>query len=56
MRIWMIPAKGKGHYVTARNIAMAEPEDVSRPLTTDGWDNAILYYENEIEPSGQESG
>lgn len=38
----MIPTKGKGHEVTARNIAMAEPDDVSRPLTTDGWDNALL--------------
>lgn len=43
MRIWMIPRKGKGHEVTARNLAPEPPVELSRPLTTDPWDNAILY-------------
>lgn len=47
MRIWTIPAKVKGHEVTARNIARCEPEDLSRPLTTDGWENALLIEDGE---------
>ena len=42
MRIWMLPMKGKGHEVTARNIALGDAHEESRPLTTDPWDNAIL--------------
>lgn len=38
----MIPTKGKGWMVTAANIAVGEPEELSRPLTTDPWDNAML--------------
>lgn len=34
--------KGKGHEVTARNIAKGEPHELSRPLTTDEWYNALL--------------
>ena len=43
----MIPAKGKGHIVTARNIARCESDELSRPLTTDGWDNALLIEDGE---------
>lgn len=39
----MIPMKGKGYEVTARNLANGEPSNLSRPLTTDEWDNVILY-------------
>ena len=42
MKIWIIPMKGKGHEVTARNIASGEPDDLARPLTTDEWDNMML--------------
>ena len=45
----MVPMKGKGHEVTARNIAKGEPHELSRPLTTDEWDNVILYEEQEID-------
>ena len=38
----MLPMKGKGHEVTARNIALGDAHEESRPLTTDPWDNAIL--------------
>lgn len=31
----MIPMKGKGHEVTALNLAVDSEPDVSRPLTTD---------------------
>ena len=34
--------KGKGHEVTARNIASGEPDELARPLTTDEWDNMML--------------
>lgn len=49
MKIWMIPRKGKGHEVTARNLALGEPIDLSRPLTTNAWDNAILYEKQEAD-------
>lgn len=42
MKIWTIPMKGKGHEVTARNIASGEPDELARPLTTDEWDNMML--------------
>ena len=41
--------KGKGHEVTARNIASGEDDDIARPLTTDPWDNAILIEEDDGE-------
>ena len=47
MKIWMIPAKGKGCEVTARNIARGDETELSRPLTTDDWDNALLIYEEQ---------
>lgn len=47
MKVWMLPMKGKGWEVTANNIAESEPGDLSRPLTTDPWDNAILIEEDE---------
>ena len=47
MKIWMIPMKGKGHEVTARNIALDEDNDLSRPLTKDEMDNAVLLEEDE---------
>lgn len=34
--------KGKGHEVTARNIAVGEPSEDCRPLTTDPSDNVML--------------
>ena len=51
MKIWMIPAKGKGCEVTARNIALGEETDIARPLTTDDWDNALLIEEDDGEDS-----
>lgn len=45
----MIPMKGKGWEVTARNIASGDPAGLSRPLTTDDWDNALLYEEQETD-------
>ena len=42
MKVWIIPMKGKGFEVTARNIASVEPEELARPLTTDEWDNMML--------------
>ena len=41
--------KGKGHEVTARNIALGDVMELSRPLTTDEWDNALFYEEQETE-------
>lgn len=43
----MIPAKGKGHEVTARNRAKGDDIDIAFPLTTDPWDNALLIEEDE---------
>lgn len=42
----MIPMKGKGHEVTARNLAGGEPMRLSRPLTTDSLDNVLLYEDD----------
>ena len=42
LEVWMLPMKGKGHEVTARNIALGDAHTEARPLTTDPWDNAIL--------------
>jgi hypothetical protein len=47
MKIWMIPMKGKGHEVTAKNLALQEDIDIARPLTTDEWDNMLLIEEDE---------
>ena len=44
----MIPMKGKGHEVTAMNLAVGEDTELSRPLTTDPWDNAILTEQDEM--------
>ena len=41
-KIWIIPAKGKGYEVTARNIALGEETEIARPLTTDEMDNVLL--------------
>lgn len=41
--------KGKGHEVTARNIASGDPMDLARPLTTDEMDNVILYEQQKTE-------
>ena len=58
----MIPTKGKGCEVTARNIATDSPTELARPLTTDPWDNAILEnngktdtYSNSNAPKGNYS-
>ena len=45
MEIWMIPMKGKGYETTAINIALGDPAELSRPLTTDDMDNVLLIYE-----------
>ena len=39
--------KGKGHEVTARNLALEEHIDIARGLTTDPWDNMLLIEEDE---------
>ena len=44
---WMIPMKGKGYEVTARNIALEDPMELSRPLTTDPFDNMLLTDEEQ---------
>lgn len=49
MKTWMIPKKGKGHEVTARNIAQGDPMEESRPLTTDPWDNALMTEDEETD-------
>ena len=46
LRIWIVPMKGKGHEVTARNIVMSEGLEDSRPLTTDPMDNVMVYEED----------
>ena len=46
VRIWIVPMKGKGHEVTARNIVRNDPMDESRPLTTDPKDNMMVYEED----------
>lgn len=56
MKIWMIPAKGKGCEVTARNIAKGDESDLARPLTTDPWDNALLLYEEQETDEDNEEG
>lgn len=56
MKIWMIPAKGKGHDTTARNIALGDPDDIARPLTTDPWDNALLIEEDEEQEADVDHG
>lgn len=51
----MIPMKGKGHLVTAINLASGEDLDISRPLTTDPWDNALmLKYERGYQDSASD--
>lgn len=45
----MIPMKGKGHEVTAKNRALGEPDELARPLTTDEWDNMLLIEEDDEE-------
>lgn len=52
----MIPMKGKGHEVTARNIAKGEPHKLSRPLTTDEWDNVLLYEGCDTNQTGNQDG
>lgn len=49
LEIWNVPMKGKGHEVTVRNIAQGEPTELARPLTTDPWDNALLYEERKTD-------
>ena len=56
MKIWMIPTKGKGCKVTARNIAKDEESDLARPLTTDDWDNALLIEEDEEQEADEDNG
>ena len=52
----MIPTKGKGCKVTARNIAKDEESDLARPLTTDDWDNALLIEEDEEQEADEDNG
>lgn len=55
LRLWMIPMEGKGHLVTAINLAAGEDIDISRPLTTDPWDNALmLKYERGYQDSASD--
>lgn len=46
MNIWIVPMKGKGHEVTARNIVLDEPIEDCRPLTTDPKDNVMVYEDD----------
>lgn len=39
--------KGKGHKVTASNLASDTEMHIGRPLTTDPWDNAVLVGKTE---------
>lgn len=55
LKLKMIPTKGKGHLVTARNLAMDGEIELSRPLTTDPRDNALFYGEIE-DSAGDEQG
>lgn len=50
--------KGKGHKVTARNRAAGDPDEIARPLTTDEWDNVMLFeYEGcNQDTSGDKQG
>ena len=41
--------KGKGFEITAKNIVNGDPTELARPLTTDEYDNVILYDEQEVE-------
>ena len=56
MKIWMIPMKGKGHEVTARNLALEDDIDIARPLTTDEWDNMLLMEEDEEQETDEDNG
>ena len=56
MKIWMIPMKGKGHEVTARNLALADDIDIARHLTTDEWDNMLLIEEDEEQEVDADNG
>lgn len=56
MKIWMIPMKGKGHEVTAQNLALADDIDIARPLTTDEWDNMLLIEEDEEQEVDADNG
>ena len=46
--------KGKGYEVTARNIALGEPMELARPLTTDDMDNVLLYEEQTPDENNRE--
>lgn len=48
--------KGKGHEVTAKNLAANEPDGLARPLTTDPLDNAILIEEDEEQEADGDCG
>lgn len=52
--MWMIPMKGKGFEVTARNIVNGEPMELARPLTTDEWDNVLIYERCDTDQAGHE--
>lgn len=52
----MIPMKGKGHEVTAHNLALDDDIDIARPLTTDPWDNALLIEEDEEQETNEDNG
>lgn len=47
--------KGKGFEVTARNIVNGEPMELARPLTTDEWDNMLMYEKQEIDENNRGS-
>ena len=48
--------KGKGHEVTARNLALEDDINISRPLTTDEWDNMLLIEEDEEQEADDDNG
>ena len=46
--------KGKGFEVTARNIFSGVPNDLARPLTTDPFDNVLLYEGHDSDKASDE--
>lgn len=56
MKIWIIPMKGKGWEVTARNLVCGETQEEARPLTTDPFDNVLFYGEDNTHIGGYAQG
>lgn len=48
--------KGKGFEITAKNIVNGDPTELARPLTTDEWDNVLLYEGCDTNQTGNQDG